>query len=186
MEARAFILGLALVLMLTGTGANADDTQPLHCTVSGSSVVGMETNLDTNGDDISASATQSMMHCGRFRFFVQSVNESPEPVPPTENCPVGSTLEYPPLQSHGVRIEERTGDQLFARYTSGALCVQPDATFTFTGTGVFAGGMGRFSGATGIITTQLAGSYLVAGSKGGIFSALIQFTGTSTETLTLP
>jgi hypothetical protein len=186
MGTRACILGLALVLLLTGTVAHADTTQPLRCTVAGSSVVGVETNLDTNGDDISASATQSIMHCGRFRFFVQSVNESPAPVPPTENCPAGSTLEYPLLQSHGVRTEERTGDQLFARYTAGALCVQPDATFTFTGTGVFVGGTGRFTGATGTIETQLAGSYVVAGSRGDIFSALTQFTGTSTETLTLP
>jgi hypothetical protein len=186
METRSFIIGLALVLMLTGTVANADETEHLRCTVSGSSVVGVETNLDTNDDDISASATQSIMLCGDFRFFVQSVNESPEPVDVTKNCPAGSTLEYPLLQSHGVRIKEKTGDQLFASYTSGALCVQPDNSFTFTGVGVFAGGTGQFSGATGTIETQLAGSYLVTGSKRGNFSALTQFTGTSTETLTLP
>jgi hypothetical protein len=186
MGTRSFISGLTLVLMLTGSVANADNTEPLRCTVAGSSVVGVETNLDTDSDDISASATQSIMNCGRFRFFVQSVNESPAPVPATENCPAGSTLEYPLLQSHGVRTEEKTGDQLFARYTSGALCVQPDATFTFTGMGVFAGGTGQFDGATGTIETELAGSYLVAGNKGGNFSALTQFTGTSTETLTLP
>jgi hypothetical protein len=186
METRAFIMGLALVLTLTGTVANADNTEHWRCTVSGSSVVGVETNLDTNGDDISASATQSIVNCGRFRFFVLTVNESPAPVPPTENCPAGSTEEYPLLQSHGVRIEEKTGDQLFTTYTSGALCVQPDSTFIFTGVGVFAGGTGQFNGATGTIDTQLAGSYLVAGSKGGNFSALSQFTGTSAETLTLP
>lgn len=186
MDTRAYIMGLALAWMWTGAVTHADTTQPLRCTVAGSSVVGVETNLDTNGDDISASATQSIMNCGRFRFFVQSVNESPAPVPATENCPAGSTLEYPLLQSHGVRIEERTGDQLFARYTSGAFCVQPDGAFTFTGVGVFVGGTGRFDGATGTIETQLAGGYLVAGSKGGNFSALSQFTGTSTETLTLP
>jgi hypothetical protein len=186
METRAFIIGLALVLMMTGTVANADNTKHLQCTVSGSSVVGVETNLDTSGDDISASATQSIMNCGRFRFFVQSVNESPVPVPATDNCPAGSTLEYPLLQSHGVRMEEKTGDQLLTKFTSGAFCVQPDSTFTFTGMAVFAGGTGQFNGATGTIETQLAGSYLVTGSKGGDFSALSQFTGTSTETLTLP
>jgi hypothetical protein len=186
LEPRSFIIDLALVLMLTGTVANADNTQHLRCTVSGSSVVGVETNLDTNGDDISATATQSLMHCGRFRFLVQSVNESPAPMPATENCPAGTILEYPLLQSHSVRIEEKTGDQLFTRYTSGTFCVQPDLTFTFTGMGVFAGGTGQFNGATGTLETQLAGSDVVTGSKGGAFSALSQFTGTSTETLTLP
>jgi len=186
METRPFIIGLVLTGMLTGTGATADETKHWRCTVAGSSVVGVETNLDTNGDAISASATQSIMNCGRFRFFVQSVNESPAPVPATEKCPAGSALEYPLLQSHSVRIEERTGDQLFIQYTSGAFCVQPDSTYIFTGLGVFIGGTGRFNGATGTIETQLAGSYLIAGNKEGNFSALSHFTGTSTETLILP
>lgn len=186
MKRRSCILGLALVAMVTGPVAHAENTRHWRCTVSGSSVVGVDTNLDTNSDAIAASATQSIMTCGRFRFFVQSVNESPAPVSATEHCPAGSVLESPLLQSHSVRIEEKTGDQLFTQYTSGTFCVQPDLTFTFTGIGVFAGGTGRFTGATGTLETQLAGGDLVTGNKGETFSALSHFTGTSTETLTLP
>lgn len=186
METRYLTMSIALVLMLTGTVAHADKTKHLQCTFSSSGVTGVETNLDTNGDGISAGVTQGIANCGRFRFFLQNESEFLAPVPATGNCP-GSTFEFPLLQGHTVRIEEKTSDQLFVEFTSGTFCLKfPDQTFTFTGTATFAGGTGQFSGATGTAEVQETGSIIVTGHKGATSSSFIQLAGTTTETLVLP
>jgi hypothetical protein len=51
---RYFTLGIAL-FMLTGVVGAADaKTWQIHCTGSGSSLSGVESNIDTNGDGVSA------------------------------------------------------------------------------------------------------------------------------------
>jgi hypothetical protein len=188
MRKHYFTIGIAAFMLFVGDASRATaKTRHLSCTHAGSVVGGVETHIDTNGDQISAGATQGIENCKGFRFLLQTEVEWLAPVPATGNCPAGTTLEFSLVQGHTVRTEVKTGDQLFWELSDATLCLKiPEFTFSFTGAATFEGGTGRFSGATGTLQIQATGSYLVTGRKEGIFGAFGQFTGTSTETLILP
>jgi hypothetical protein len=191
MENRYFIIGIALMLLagaVSRATATGTTTQDLHCTFSGTFVAGVETHLDTNNDGLSAGSDQGLMNCNIGRFFFQEVLEYQAPVPATEGCPEGSTLEFHLQQHHGVSTEE-SSDQLFAeiKTNDGILCLnESNGTFSFTGHGIITGGTGHFKGASGTFEGRSTGKYLVFGSKNDIFGGFGQFNGTNTWKLTLP
>ncbi len=95
-------------------------------------------------------------------------------------------------QHRSVTTDEKTGDQTFGQLLSGTQCAQ-FSTWPFTffgwGNGIFIGGTGKATGATGTYENHFSGSYLQAGCKGGCpgpFGGFGQFTATVDGTLNLP
>jgi hypothetical protein len=92
-------------------------------------------------------------------------------------------------QLRSVQTNLKTGDQTFTQITSGTLCFNTSAwpwKTTAMSEGIYIGGTGKLTGATGTSTSQTTGSYLAAGSKNGVFGGFGQFTGTVDATLILP
>src|SRR5262249_51473500 len=153
---------------------------------------GVETNIDTNGDGISATLDQGLQNCipGGRSFFQEEVEWIHQDTP--TNCPQGSD-EYhvgdPISQERFVATDEKTGDQIFSRNITGTLCID-FSTFPFKTSSSthseFIGGTGVFTGATGTSDAQSTGSYLMFGFKNGVFGGFGQFTGTSDGTVTVP
>ena len=198
MNQHYFIIGTAVAALLIGTVGSATETRTLqvHCKGSGTFADGVETNIDTNGDGASATLNQGLENCtliGRF-FFHQEEEWIPQDTVTT--CPAGTTDEFhidaKHGQTRGVATQESTGDQLFGKIRSGALCINYSRfpfTLTASGENEIIGGTGRYAGATGTATFKSVGSYLQFGFKGGAngpFGGFGQFTFTSAGTLTLP
>jgi hypothetical protein len=193
MEKRYFIIAIALILLAgavskaTATGTTTQQ-RAVNCAFSATFADGIETNIDTNNDKISASLAQGLENCNIGRFFFQGESEYRAPVPATPACPAGSTLEVRLQQGHTVATAEN-GDQLFVEYATDALTLclkESDGTFSFSGHGNHANGTGQFAGASGPFEVQGTGRYLAFGFKEGVFGGFGQFTGTVTGTLILP
>ena len=70
MENRSFIIGIALVLLLTGAVGSAEaKTKHFRCTFAATFVDGVETHIDTNGDGLSAGTDQGLENCNIGRLF---------------------------------------------------------------------------------------------------------------------
>ncbi|MBI3757221.1 MAG: hypothetical protein HY267_04515 [Deltaproteobacteria bacterium] len=191
-------ISAALVLMLTGAvGAAEAKTQQVHCKGGGTFTDGVETNIDTNSDGVSAGIDQGAEVCNIGSFvFQEEIEWIPRPI--TSACPAGTTEELYVDSTHGqhrsVVTDEKTGDQLFVQLTSGTICLNfssyPSLPFPFTDSvhGEFIGGTGKYTGATGTFDSHAVGSYLQFGFKGGTgaFGGFGQFTFTTDGTLTLP
>jgi len=188
------------LLLLTGVGGAANaKTLHTHCTGSGTVADGVETNLDTNGDGVSATLDQGIQNCNTGRSFFQEENEFIHQ-PTVTTCPAvpdRTTDEFHIDSTQGqnrlVSTDEKTGDQLFAKATSATLCVNssPSTLSTFTTSVQFEifGGTGKATGATGTGESHASGSILAAGCKGGCpgpFGDFGQFTFTSDSTVNLP
>jgi hypothetical protein len=194
MNRRHLILSLGMVLLLAGVSHSAETkTKHLRCTFAATFVSGVENHLDTNGDLRSASVHQGLVTCNIGRFLFQEEFEFLDPLPAPVSCPADAT-EFDLLQAQVVLTSEKTADQLFFADAAGGVtfCLNPDLTFSFTEHGTFAGGTGRFTGASGSLDGQGTGKYLVSGSKKDIgsntpiFGGFGQFTETVTGTLILP
>jgi len=185
MKTRHFSMGFALVLLLAGV-SNSDESKTKHlsCTFGGTFTDGVETHIDTNGDAISANLHQGLQDCNIGRFFLHSENEFQAALPAPVTCPAG-TEEFDLVQAHGVLTSEKTSDQLFYEDAAGGFkfCLNPDLTFSFTEHGIWAGGTGQFTGASGSFDAQGAGKFLVTGMKAGVFGGFGQFTNTVRGTL---
>jgi hypothetical protein len=195
-------LGIA-VLLFIGTGIAAEaGTKKLHCKFGETFTDGVETNIDTNGDSLSATLGQGAEVCNTGNAVFQEEAEWILQPIPTSACPAGTTYEFhidttdpthPIGQHHVVATDEDTGDQSFAQAISAINCLN-FSTFPFTltghGQGIITGGTGKYIGATGTYTSQWSGTYLAAGCKGGCpagpFGGFGQVSGTSDGTLTLP
>jgi hypothetical protein len=187
----AITLGLALFILTGLVSHAAAKTRHLKCTIAGTFADGVETNIDTNGDNVSATLDQGTFNCsGSNGVFQEEAEWIPQPT--ITNCPnVPGMIEFhiDPTQGQqrAVQTNSKTGDQTFTQLTSGTLCLS-----TFTGQttgrseGVYIGGTGRAAGATGTFTSQTTGSYLAVGFKNGVFGGFGQFTGTVDATLILP
>jgi hypothetical protein len=204
MKRHVFIIGTAVVALLIGTVGRATDTGSrtlqVHCKGAGTFADGVETNIDTNGDGVSATLNQGLENCRPLgRLFFHQEEEWIRQDAVTSACPAGTTDEFhinaTQGQTRGVATKERTGDQLFGKITSGTLCLNfssfPNPPFPTTASGQteIIGGTGRFAGATGTGTFTSVGSFLQFGFKGGEggpFGGFGQFTFTSNGTLTLP
>lgn len=188
-------ISTALVLMLAGAlGAAEAKTQHVHCNISVTFADGVETNIDTDGkkETPSAALDQGLANCTTGRFFFQEEAEWIAQ-PAVTTCPAGTTNEYhidgTQDQHRAVSIDEKTGDQLFNKITSGTLCINFSAfPFPFTTSEQFEtiDGTGKYTGATGTGDFHSAGSYLAVGFKDGVFGGFGQITGTTDGTLMLP
>ncbi len=190
MQTHHFTFGIALLLVTGFVGAAHAKTQHFHCKAGGTFADGVETNIDTNGDGASATLDQGLVICNTGKGFFQEEAEW-IPQPTLTNCPAGMDLELHIDATHGqhrsVTTDEKTGDQLFAQLLSETECVQfSTGTFTGWGHGVFIGGTGKATDATGTYDSHFAGSYLQFGFKAGVFGGFGQFTATTDGTLILP
>jgi hypothetical protein len=188
MNSKHLTIGTALVFMFAGAvGAAETKSTKFHCTSSGTFADGVETNIDTNGDAVSATLDQGINNCIPFgRAFFQEEAEWIHQDTNT-NCPQGSDelhINADTGQQRSVTTNEKTGDQTFARIISGTLCIN-FPTFTISGQGEFIGGTGKATDATGTYNFQTTGSYLQLGFKNG-FGGFGQFTGTVDGTFTAP
>ena len=147
----------------------------------------MENHLDTNDDERSASVHQGLVNCNIGRFLLHEEFEFLAPLAAPVSCPAGTT-EIDLLQGRVVLTSEKTADQLFFEDASRGetFCLNPDLTFSFTEHGIFAGGTGQFTHASGSIDGRAFGKYLIPGSKDDIFGGFGQFTETATGTLNIP
>jgi hypothetical protein len=179
--------------MLTGFVNHATaETRKLKCTIAGTFTDGVETNIDTNGDNVSATLDQGAFKCngssGIFQEEAEWIRQST-----VTSCPnVPSMLEFHIVdrtqgQQRSVTTDSKTGDQTFSQVNSGTLCFDT-ATLQFTTTteGIYRGGTGKAAGATGTFTSQTSGSYLMFGFKNGVFGGFGQFTGTVDSTVNFP
>jgi len=92
-------------------------------------------------------------------------------------------------QQRVAATDEKTGDQLFSKFTSATLCIDTSAfpfPFTVSGQAETIGGTGKYTGATGTATFHTTGNYLVFGFKDSIFGGYGHFNFTSDGTLILP
>jgi hypothetical protein len=190
-----FTIGMALVLLIGVVGTADAKTQHFHCTGSETFLSGLETNIDTNGDGVSADVAQGIEICNTGKALIQEEVEWSHQSTVT-TCPTGTTDEFhidsTQGQQRSVATDTKTGDQVFTKVTSGTLCVQ-FATFPFTSTGTVQfeviGGTGKAAGATGSGESHFAGSFLQFGFKGGAggpFGGFGQITFTADGTLNLP
>jgi hypothetical protein len=194
MDKRSFIMGITLVLLLAGAIGAADSrpkTRHVQCKGSATFADGVETHIDTNGDNASAVLGQGLEDCTNGRFFFQEeVEWVARPV--TSACPLGTAEELFIDATHGQQrsaaTDEKTSDQLFGQITSATLCFNPSASPQFTVSGHFEiiGGTGKYAGATGTGTFHTVANYLMVGSKGGVFGGFGQYNFTTDGTLILP
>jgi hypothetical protein len=190
MHTRHFTLGLTL-LMLTGIVSYVEaETRHLKCTQSNTFTDGVETRIDTNGDNASATLAQGIANCNGSRSFVQEETEwIPRPVTTCPDVPNMFEFHISPTQGQhrGVATDLKTGDQTFAQITSGTICINA-STGLLTGTaeGIYIGGTGKNTGATGAFKSHFSGRYLAFGCKGGICGGFGQATATAEATLILP
>jgi hypothetical protein len=193
MNSKHLSIATALFFLFVGAvgAAETKDTK-FHCTTSGTFAAGVETKIDTNDDGASATLDQGISNCTPTgRGFLQEETEWVLQAAPT-TCPQG-TLEFHIDEAAGigqnrsVTTNEKTGDQLFARMTSGTLCIDfstfPAPTSSSTHHEII-GGTGKLTGATGTFDSQSTGSYLMVDFNG--FGGFGQFTGTDDGTLTVP
>jgi hypothetical protein len=190
---RHLILSLPLIMLMGLVGHATAETRHLRCTSSFTAVEGVETRLDTNGDNMSANATQGILICNGFRGLIHEVVEL---IPrPLTVCPKGPNM----IESHisstqglhrSVTIHQKTGDQLFGQATSMVVCLDASnashLTFNGTSEGIYVGGTGDYSDAQGTFTSHFSGSFLVYGFKDGVFGGFVQVTGDTEATLILP
>lgn len=192
MRTRYLTIGLSL-FMLTGLASHAAaETRRFKCTISGTFTDdGVETHIDTNGDNLSATLDQGVFTCngsnGVFQEEAEWISQ-----PTITNCPdvpgmVELHIDPTQGQQRSVSTDAKTGDQTFSQITSGTLCLN---IFTGQSTskseGIYIGGTGKAAGATGTYTSQTSGSYLMLGFKNGVFGGFGQFTGTVDSTLIVP
>jgi hypothetical protein len=193
MKSKHLSITTVLFFMFAGAvGAAETKSTKFHCAVSGT-FADVETNIDTNGDGASASLSQGISNCTPTeRSLFQEETEWILQASAT-TCPQGS-LEFHIDedavigQQRSVTTSAKTGDQVFARMTSGTLCIDFStcpAPLSASTHHEIIGGTGRFTGATGTYDSQTSGSYLMIGAKNGVFGGFGQFTGTTDGTITV-
>jgi hypothetical protein len=118
----------ALILLLVGiVGGDEVKTKRTSCIFAEAFTNGVETNIDTNGDNLSANLAQGIDNCNNGRFFMQEESEYQAALPAPVTCPAGSQ-EIRIQQNHGVATDEKTSDQLFFEIATNAatICLNPD------------------------------------------------------------
>ena len=198
MRIHHFTLGIVLLLLTGLVGAADAKTLRVHCTGSESGLSGLETNIDTNGDGISADVAQGIEICNTGKALIHEEAEwiHQPTVTTCQNLSPGTTDEFhidaTQGQHRAVNADLETGDQVFSKITSGTLCghfATPPLTYTGTAQFEIIGGTGESAGATGSGESHFTGSFLQFGFKGGAggpFGGFDQATFTSDATVNLP
>jgi len=138
----------------------------------------ISTTIDTNDNRLPAVLFTGRGKTNLGLAMFQSVSEASERLPEVSACPKGS-VEFPWFMGYGIIQFDDSLDQLFIQLTAGVACSDPIAkTFTSNGKGVFAGGTGRFTNATGSFETTSTGRPLVMDQAGHEFDSMTgQITG---------
>lgn len=179
-------VGITLGLMLTVATGWADDDRShgKQIRIKGSfagSFSPSAFDFNSDGQKAGVDFTTSTSNLGSATNHCQSEYLPALPTPIT--CSPG-TLEFPLIAINCVSTNTITLEQLFAFYSSGSLCVDPNTgAFTAKVQGDFVGGTGRYTGATGSVQNRTTGFFFVCDPAGGCFG---NETGTFTGTLTFP
>ena len=115
---RYLTFGLIQLMLMGLVGHATAETRHLKCTTSITGVDGIETHLDTNGDNVSASTSRGILLCNGFSGLTQDVLEVlPRPLTACPNVPNMSEAYVSPTQGQGrgVITDLKTGDQLFGQ-----------------------------------------------------------------------
>jgi hypothetical protein len=146
MRIRYLTFGLIQLMLMGLVGHATAETRHLKCTLSLTAVDGVESHLDTNGDNVPANASQGILICNGFRGLYQEVLEViPRPLTTCPNVPNMFESHVSPTQGQerSVITDLKTGDQLFGQTTSMVFCVDAsDAshlTFSATYEGIYVG-----------------------------------------------
>lgn len=178
-------IGAAVGFVLAGGAIGNVEAKDMRYRESSSSTFS-NTAIDTNGDGTLATLSLYTGHTNLGQITGQGVFEYlpiPFPPPPPTNCPAG-TVEFQFVVGRGVNTF-KDGDQLILVPGSSLLCADPTTGLgTFHNIGVFAGGTGRFAGATGSFETRGTVAVLLVNQLGSAEFGLSNFE--ITGTLTLP
>jgi hypothetical protein len=184
MRTHYLAFGITL-LMLTGAvvTAEAHNTERFQCKGGGTFTDGVETNIDTNSDRVSATVDQGAEVCNTGSAIFQEEAEWIHQSAVSALCPAGTTDELRINarnhvgQHRAASTDLETGDQVFAQNTWAIECFNA-STGRFTGRseGNIIGGTGKNAGAMGTYRNRFSGSYLQFGSKNGVFGGFGQFT----------
>jgi hypothetical protein len=165
-------LCVGLMMIISGSIAMAQDsaggkTKIIKSKGSGSFVAA---NFDFDHADLSTPAYyingEGISNAGKFAN--QAVDEL---APDGKTCTVpggeaGAGTEFTLVGDVSVFRFTATGDLLFLKSTSGTSCTDlstfptPPFPFILTETGIFTGGTGKYSGATGTFTFKVQGAFL--------------------------
>ena len=190
-------LSVALTMIITGsiavaTNAKAGETETkvIKSKASGSFV---SANFDFDHPNLSTPAGNvngaGISNAGKFTE--QFVDES---APDGKTCTVpgggtGAATEFKLVGDVGVFRFTASGDLLFLKSTSGTECADfstfptPPFPVIQTETGVFTGGTGKYSGATGTFTFDVKGAFLSLDATGGRGFGWFEDTAVMTVTL---
>jgi hypothetical protein len=165
-------LCVCLMMIISGSVAMAQDspggkTKIIKSKASGAFV---SANFDFDHPDLSTPAGyingEGISNAGKFTN--QAVDEF---APDGKTCTVpdggaGAGTEFTLVADVSVFRFTATGDLLFLKSTSGTSCTDvstfptPPFPFILTETGIFTGGTGKYSGATGTFTFKIHGAFL--------------------------
>ena len=174
------VLAMGLVMAVTVGRAEAQVEMPFSSTFSGTAI---STQIDTNGDGVTATEATLIFNGTLGQYTGKSLAENSVPVADPVNCPAGN-LEFALVVQRTVGTFPN-GDLLLGDLLNRTFCLDPlTGAFSGNGEGVFIGGTGQFAGATGSFELSFAGQVLVLDpATNQIFNF---FTGESTGTLILP
>ena len=176
-------VGVALAVMLAVTlDAAAGEQRRVKLHIAGST---LDSVLDTNDDGISARVQSGIANGKPEQFLVQRESEFKDTTTPCQMPDGAPGLVRILLQTRGVYTSTRDGSQFFTQDEEGQGCLNPQTgEFSFGRPGSFAGGTGKYAGATGTWEIQnFESSVLVSDPQGHTFR---QFTFDLVGTLILP
>jgi hypothetical protein len=186
------LVGLGLLFAVVApVEAGETETKVIKSKGSGSFV---SANFDFDHPDLSTPADyingEGISNAGKFTN--QAVDEL---APDGKTCTVpgggaGAGTEFTLVADVSVFRFTATGDLLFLKSTSGTSCTDlsrfptPPFPFILTETGIFTGGTGKYSGATGTFTFKVHGAFLSFDATGA--RGFGWFEDTAVMTVTVP
>ena len=125
------------------------------------------TVTDSNKDGVPANSAQLEGTSTFGPVTIQSLNEFAEGDSPLGDCPEGQ-IEFTLVKGNFVKRFADTGDLLFGIWNEGISCFDPNTnTSETTQVGVFSGGTGRFTGASGPVEIEFASTFLATNGQQG-------------------
>lgn len=161
---------LAIVLMTIAVGRV--EAGPIQLRASGSFLT-QGTPIDTNGDGRRAdlfivSGTSSQIGALTNQTVVEWVFAGPS------TCPIGTVAEGTLVPAGSAFVTRAAnGDLLFGAITSGTNCISATGIASISAAGIFTGGTGRFSEATGTFTVTATATPLAFDAAGHAFGGVV-------------
>jgi hypothetical protein len=139
----------------------------------------MTAQIDVDSDGMPGGLSMVRGKSNPGSITVQTIGESAARLSAVQVCP-NSNMEFPLLMGHAVIHFDETGELLFAKASSGATCFDPNTgVFISKWKGVFFGGSGKLTNATGAFEVTSSGKVVVGDRAGHEFDYLTgEFSGT--------